>query len=90
VTYPETITLRSRIIPSPQNVVSQLVWPSSKKIWRPCSRAGVPNLGYICLSEGVHLMIPIEEQKIFAYNTFLNIYTYISEYSFWKLFHACC
>jgi len=36
----------------------------------------VPNLGYICLSEGVHLMLSIEEQNIFPYNIYPNIYTY--------------
>jgi len=47
---------------------------------------GVPNLGYmypqgyICLSDGVHLMLSIEEQNIFVYNIVPNIYTYISEY----------
>jgi len=30
-------------------------------------------------------MISIEEQNIFAYNIFPNIYTYISEYSFLKI-----
>ena len=29
-------------------------------------RTGVPNLGYICLSEGVHLRLSVEEQNIFA------------------------
>jgi len=59
-------------------------------------RTGVPNLGYmyphefICLSQGVHLMISIEEQNIFAYNIVPNIYTHISEYSFLKSFYGCC
>jgi len=38
--------------------------------------------GYISLSEGVHLRLSIEEQNIFAYNLFPNIYTYINEFSF--------
>jgi len=52
------------------------------------STAGVPNLGYmypqgyICLFEGVHLRLSIEEQNMFAYNLFPNIYTYISEILF--------
>jgi len=35
--------------------------------------------GYICLSEGVHLWLVIEEKNIFTYHFFPNIYTYISE-----------
>jgi len=35
-----------------------------KNTFATVSRAGVPNLGYICLSEGVHLMIPIEGANI--------------------------
>jgi len=42
--------------------------------------------GYICLSEGVHLRLSVEEQNIFAYNFFSNIYTYINEYYFQKSF----
>jgi len=38
--------------------------------------------GYIYLSEGVYLRLSTEEQNIFAYNLFPNIYTYISEHSF--------
>jgi len=67
-----------------------IIGRGTKKVENYCSRTGVPNLGYICLSEGVHLMISIEEQNIFAYNIFPNIYTYISEYSFLNSFHACC
>jgi len=53
-------------------------------------RSGVPNLGYmyplgyICLSEGVHWRLLLEEQNISAYNLFPNIYTYVSEFSFQK------
>jgi len=43
------------------------------------SNTGVPNLGYICLSEGVHLRLAIEEKNITTYYLFPNIYTYISE-----------
>jgi len=62
----------------------------------PWSRAGVPNLGYmypqgyICISEGVHLRLSIEEQNIFAYDLFPNIYEYINEYSFQKSLYAYC
>jgi len=48
------------------------------------SSAGVPNLGYmylqgyICLSEGVHLRLAMEDKNIFAYYLFPNIDTYIS------------
>jgi len=31
---------------------------------------------------GVHLRLSIEEQNIFAYDLFQNIYTYVSEYFF--------
>jgi len=48
----------------------------------PCCRAGVPNLGYIFLSEGVHLTLAIEEKNIFTYCLFPNFYTYISEFIF--------
>ena len=41
VTYPETITLRSRKISGTRNVVQQLVWSSSKKVWRPLRRRQV-------------------------------------------------
>jgi len=54
------------------------------------TKPGVPNLGYICLSEGVHLRLSIEEQNTLAYNLFPNIYTYISEYSFQKSLYAYC
>jgi len=47
-------------------------------------------LGYICLSEGVHLRLSVEEQNILAYNLFQNIYTYISEYSFQISLYAYC
>jgi len=53
-------------------------------------RSGVPNLGYIFLSEGVHLTLAIEEQNIFTYNFFPNICTYISEYSFQQSLYAYC
>jgi len=59
-------------------------------------RAGVPKLGYmypqgyIYLPEGVHLRLSIEEQNIFAYNLFRNIYTYVSEHSFQKSLYAHC
>jgi len=59
-----------------------IIGRGTKKVENYCSRTGAPNLGYICLSERVHLMISIEKQNIFAYNIFPNIYTYISEYSF--------
>jgi len=60
------------------------------------SRSGVPNLGYmytqgyICLSEGVHLRLSIEEQNIFAHDLFPNIYAYINEFSFQKSLYAYC
>jgi len=38
----------------------------------------------------VHLRFAIEEQNIFTYNFFPNIYTYISEYSFQKSLCAYC
>jgi len=60
------------------------------------SKAGVPNLGYmhpqgyICLSEGIHLRLSIEE-KIYLHNIlFPNSYTHISEYYFQKSLYACC
>jgi len=40
--------------------------------------------GYIYLSEGVRLRLSIEEQNIFTYILFRNIYTYVSEHSFQK------
>jgi len=49
------------------------------------SSPGVRNLwymypqGYICLSEGVHLSLAIEEKNIFTYHSFPNTYTYIIE-----------
>jgi len=46
------------------------------------ARPGVPNLGYIFLSEGVHLRLAVEEKNIVTYCLFPNIYTYISEYYF--------
>jgi len=51
---------------------------------RPCLvlflfRAGVPNLRYICLSEGVHLRLAVGGQNIFMYYLFRNIYAYIFE-----------
>jgi len=58
--------------------------------------AEVPNLGYmyplgyICLSEGVHLRLTIEEKCIFAYLLFPHIYAYISEYCFQKPLYAYC
>jgi len=48
---------------------------------RLCLRPGVPNLGYmypqgyLCLSEEVHLRLSTDEQNIFAYILFQNIYT---------------
>jgi len=51
---------------------------------------GVPNLGYISLSEGVHLRLAIEEKSIFIRYLFPNIYTYINEYSFQKSLYAHC
>ena len=51
-------------------------------------RSGVPNLGCIFLSDGVHLTLAIEEQNIFTYNFFPTIYTYISEYSFQQSLYA--
>jgi len=35
--------------------------------------------GYICLFQGVHLRLAIEEKNIFTYHLFPNIYTYVSE-----------
>jgi len=67
-----------------------------EKVAYAYSRAGVPNLGYmypqgyICLSEGVHLRLSTEEQNMFAYNFFPNIYTYISYYYFQKSLYAYC
>ena len=49
-----------------------------------CSRAGVPNLGYmypgeyICLSEGVHLRLAIEGKNIFTCCLFSNLYAGIT------------
>jgi len=36
-------------------------------------RSGVPNLGYICLSEGVHLKLDIQAKNILMYYLFPNI-----------------
>jgi len=47
------------------------------------SKPGVPNLGYICLSEGVHLRLAIEENNIFIYYLFPN--TYISWNNIYKI-----
>jgi len=47
-------------------------------------KAEVPNLGYICLSEGVRLRLAIEEKCIIIYLLFPNICTYISENYFQK------
>jgi len=41
------------------------------------SKAGVHNLGYICLSEGVHLRLAIEE-KIYLHNICFQIFIHIS------------
>jgi len=60
------------------------------------SSSGVPNLGYmypqgyICLFEGVHLRLAIEERNIFTYHFFPNIYTYISEWYIQKSLYAYC
>jgi len=60
------------------------------------SNSDVPNQeytypeGYICLSEGVHLRLAIEEKYIFTYLLLPSIYTYISKYYFQKLLYACC
>jgi len=40
--------------------------------------AEVPNLRYVCLSEGVHLRLSIEDKYMLAYNLFPNIDTHIS------------
>ena len=53
------------------------------------SSTGVPNLGYICLSEGVHLRISIDKQNIFAYILFQK-FTHVSDYSFKKPLYAYC
>jgi len=56
--------------------------------WKNRSKPEVPSLGYmypqgyICLSEGVHLRLAIEEKHIFTYLLFPNICTFISEYYF--------
>jgi len=42
------------------------------------SKPGVPNLGYICLSEGVHLRLGIERKNVLIYYLFPNILTYKS------------
>ena len=61
-----------------------------------CYDAKVPNLGlmypqgYICLSEGVHLKLTIEDKYIFACLLFPNIHTYISEFYFQKPLYAYC
>jgi len=34
--------------------------------------------GYVCLSEGVHLRLAMEDKNLFTYYLFPNIYTYIS------------
>ena len=55
----------------------------ARELFKP-SKAEVPNLGYmypqgyICLYEGVHLRLSIENKNVFAYYLFPNIYTYIS------------
>jgi len=62
-----------------------------KSVPLQCHRAEVPNLGYmypygcICLSQGVHLRLAIEEKYIFTYLFFPKIYTYISKHYFEKL-----
>ena len=40
------------------------------------SKAVVPKLGYICLSEGVHLKLAIEGKNMFIHYSFQIIYTY--------------
>jgi len=60
------------------------------------SKSEVPNMGYmypqgyICLSEGVHLKLAIEDGNIFTYCLFPNIYTYISYYYYQKSLYAYC
>ena len=61
-----------------------------------CFNSGVPNQeymypqGYICLSEGVHLRLAIDEKTIFAYFLFPNIYTNVSENYLKKSLYAYC
>jgi len=45
-------------------------------------------LGYICLSEGVHLRLAIEDKNIFTYCLFPNSYTFVSEYYFKKSLYS--
>jgi len=57
--------------------------PFSVRKWK-YFRSGVPNLEYICLSEGVHLRISNRRENAFAFYLFPNIDTYISDYYFQK------
>jgi len=75
-----------------KSYITNYIWKAANLIieGRPqvvhrCTRAGVPNLGYmypqgyICLSEGVHLRLAEDKKNIFTY-LFPNIHTYITEY----------
>jgi len=42
-----------------------IISKSTKEENFPLSSSEVPNLGYICLSEGVHLRLAIEEKYIY-------------------------
>jgi len=58
--------------------------------WFLLSDTEVPNLEYICLSEGVHLGLAIKEKYIFTYLLIPNMHTYISEYFFKNPLYAYC
>jgi len=47
-----------------------------KQLVLPAARSGVPNLGYICLSEGVYLRLAEDEKNIFTY-IYFQIFIYI-------------
>jgi len=53
-------------------------WSESSAV--RATRAGAPNLGCSCLSEGVQLGWAIEGKNIFIYYLFPNIDTYITVY----------
>jgi len=40
------------------------------------TKAGVPKLGYICLSEGVHVRLAIEGKSMYIHYSFQIVYTY--------------
>jgi len=73
-----------------RNKMTHNLIPQCKRLAQGFPTWGTCTQTVYLLIRRAHLRLSIEEQNIFAYDLFPNIYTYISEYSFQKSLYAYC